>query len=56
MNAVLKKKVDLKKVRTDVDSEEFIGRENLAVWKLPFRIKELPFLDSSDLCKSVYDR
>ncbi|KAF6215406.1 hypothetical protein GE061_010158 [Apolygus lucorum] len=49
-------KVNLDLVDTEVDRDEFIGKYELSVWKLPFRIKELPFLDSSDLCSSVYQR
>lgn len=56
MNLLIDEEVDLEIVDSEVDSEDFIGRQEMAVWKIPFRIKEMPFMDSSDLCHSVYER
>ncbi|XP_054282333.1 neither inactivation nor afterpotential protein C isoform X3 [Macrosteles quadrilineatus] len=51
-----KERVSLHNIRTDTTASQFLGKFTPRMWKLPFRLNDMPFVDSSYLCNTMGKR
>ncbi|KAG8258535.1 Myosin-IIIa [Homalodisca vitripennis] len=51
-----KERVSLHNIIPDTTASQFLGRFTPKQWKLPFRLNDMPFVDSSYLCSTMGKR
>lgn len=53
LRTIKQEKVQAKNIDTKTDQQVYIGEETPTVWKIPFRIKDYPYCESSHLRDTV---